>query len=799
MLIINIIFFICAICCTVNIASSTGTFVSLTTRSKRAIINSGHEVHNNQERFRGTTSRISLPQDITTRSLSSYGSAIASQPKRISYTNSKQDSSHAYGSVPRRPLPTSVPLSVDHTKSYRNNPLVSYFNILNNSNLYKTTTSKPLDASKPTASQSLQKLQGIYLPNAFHQKKSIGFSEFEYPSYASISKLISQDAQNGASSSTIQVPTYKTNYPLSKVIEDPYGYTLNFPTVLNVSPSLDKTSQNSKQKDEATTDVNGKKISAPIIQFQSNADFSEVSPIFGSQPFFLSANYPTESDLAFNFGTGPKLNMALQSRNVSPFLSPLSSFQGQIVPIQTANNSPQFPQYKGASVKVYPVPNNVPKVQGSYESLYSQPQLHFGQQYSNNVQPIKMQQNIVHPPVSTEGILNDVEIINKKNPEPHTPQSDDDDRNDGDDDDDRDDKKYKNPDKENEDSSEDDDAEPQPRKYFNEPPTESDFKPSSSYPFKEYDERFGKYKAQIDDNDSEDKPHSSYKHDSKDDDEEEEEEEEEKEEEDSSSEYRTEYTDSPKSSNESYEEEDEEEEESIKHQRREEATDSDEMQPKQSKYHGKDFEHEFEESYRKELPKHKYVHIKEVPEIDSYNNPIYSKRQQKNNNQSHVNHGQYQESTNQEFQASRKNRRIPKAGYKDNTAYGSDVFAKKAPKMIYEEYFEYKNPEIEKYSKHSKTKAIAIEKYSPKKEDSYLRAAKYYKVKHPKIDSKLAFKNENIPINIQKSAKYAPEKIRSNVKQLSDIPSTVPFYGPNVVSKQIHSFTNAKTLDLTGI
>lgn len=427
--IINIIFFICAICCTVNIASSADTFVSLTTRSKRTIKNSGHDARNNEERFKGTTSRISLPQDITTRSLSSYESTIASKPKRISYANSNQDSSHAYGSVPKRPLPTSVPLSVDQTKSYRNSPLVSYFDILNNSNLHKTTTSKPLDASKPTVSQSLQKLQGIYSPNAYNQEKSIEFSDFEYPSYASISKLISQDVQNGVSSSTVQVPMYKTNYPLSKVIEDANGYTLNFPTALNVSPSLDKTSQNSKQKDEAT-DVNGKKISVPIIQFQSNADFSEVSPIFGSQPFFLSANYPTESDLAFNFGTGPKLNMALQSRNVSPFLSPLSSFQGQIVPIQTANSSPQFPQYKGASVKVYPVPNNVPKVQGSYESLYSQPQLHFGQQYSSNVQPINVQQNIVHPSVSTEGILNDVEIINKKNPEPHKPQPDDDNRDD---------------------------------------------------------------------------------------------------------------------------------------------------------------------------------------------------------------------------------------------------------------------------------------------------------------------------------------------------------------------------------
>lgn len=299
--------------------------------------------------------------------------------------------------------------------------------------MYKTATSteKPLDASKPIVSQSVQKLQGIYSPNAFHQDKPIefsGFSDFEYPAYPSINKFISQDVQNGASSPIVQVPVYKTNYPLPKVIT--HEYALSLPTASSVSPSSDKATQSSKQKDEATVDVNGKKISVPIIQFQNNADFTEVLPVFESQPFFLSANYPTESDLAFNSGTGPKLNMALQSRNVSPFLSPLSSFQGQIVPIQTASSSPQFPQYKGASVEVYPVPNNVPKVQGSYESLYSQPQLHFGLEHSSNVQPINVHQNIIHPSVSTQGILNDVEIINKKNPEPHTPQSDDDNRND---------------------------------------------------------------------------------------------------------------------------------------------------------------------------------------------------------------------------------------------------------------------------------------------------------------------------------------------------------------------------------
>lgn len=182
-----------------------------------------------------------------------------------------------------------------------------------------------------------------------------------------------------------------------------------------------------------------------------------------------------------------------------------------------------------------------------------------------------------------------------------------------------------------------------------------------------------------------------------------------------------------------------------------------------------------------------YVHVKEVPEIDSYNNPISSK-QQKNNNRFHINHEQFEESTNQAPRVSRKNRKIPKAGYRDNAAYGSDIFAKKTPKVIHKELFGYKNPEIEKYSKQSKIKAVAIETYSPiKKEDSYIRAAnnKYYKFKNPKNDSKLALENkDSFLVNTRKSAKYLPEEvIRSNVKQLSN-PGNIAFsYGGQIFSQ----------------
>lgn len=413
-----------------------------TVKSKRVVVPD----HGIQEQFRSpqTTPRIPSPQDVNLKSSPRYGNAKITDTPRVSYGGANHElGSHAYGSVPKRPLPlpyVSTPIIQQiKPEQSRGNLLAPYLGILNDPDAFKTARSveKPLD-SKSIVSQSLQKLQGIYSPgyNAFHPDKPIelaSLSEFEFPSYASISKLISQDFQNSASSPSVQAPVYKMSYPLPKVADYAHLYAPSVPTVSAAIPPSGKAAQSPKtQKDEATVDVNGKKISVPIIQLQSNLDFSGVLPAFESQPFLLSANYPLESDVGFKFGTGPKFNMALQSSNVSPFSSPLSSFQGQVVPIQTTNGSPQFPLYKGASIEAHPVASNVPKAQGNYEPLYSQPQLHFDKERNGNVLPANVRQSTVHPFTSTQGILNDAELINKKNPEPHTPQPDDDDDDDED-------------------------------------------------------------------------------------------------------------------------------------------------------------------------------------------------------------------------------------------------------------------------------------------------------------------------------------------------------------------------------
>lgn len=155
---------------------------------------------------------------------------------------------------------------------------------------------------------------------------------------------------------------------------------------------------------------------------------------------------------------------------------------------------------------------------------------------------------------------------------------------------------YREPEKEYE-SSEADDEEQSPKK-FKEPQTESDFKPSTTFPFKEYDERFGKYRAQSDEDTDDENSHSRSKDYSSSDNDEEEE--------NSSSEYRVKYAQLPRKSHDSsYEEEDEGEEESRKHEERREETEKDsyEVKPKHPKYYGKTFDREFEESYREELPK----------------------------------------------------------------------------------------------------------------------------------------------------------------------------------------------------
>lgn len=198
-----------------------------------------------------------------------------------------------------------------------------------------------------------------------------------------------------------------------------------------------------------------------------------------------------------------------------------------------------------------------------------------------------------------------------------------------------------------------------------------------------------------------------------------------------------------------------------------------------------------------------------MPAVDSYNNPKSSRRHRKDENRLRINHERHGESKNHGSRVPHRNRKTSKTNYKDNAAYGTEVSMKK-PKVIYEEFFGYKDPETGKYTKHTKTEAVAIEKYLPAKkfpkEDGYLRVAKYYKLKSPKISGGLAYKNDPylyLPANNWQSDEALPEETLpgpNGIGQLSDAGDGVSFYGTNVVNGQVRSLTNAEIIrDLTGI
>lgn len=195
--------------------------------------------------------------------------------------------------------------------------------------------------------------------------------------------------------------------------------------------------------------------------------------------------------------------------------------------------------------------------------------------------------------------------------------------------------------------------------------------------------------------------------------------------------------------------------------------------------------------------------MKEVPEIDSYISPSPSKRQQKNSDQSPTKHKQPKESRSQESRIFRTNRKVPKANYGDSTAYSSDISTKKTPKVVYEEFFGYKNPEAKKYSKQTKIEKFSPIKKSPK-EDGYFKTAKYQKLKKSKTGSEFTSKNKDPyrSANNWKLNENSHEETitKSNVRQLSNSDDRASFYGPSVVRGLVRSLTNEEILrDLTGI
>ncbi|XP_053997426.1 uncharacterized protein LOC128886503 [Hylaeus anthracinus] len=396
---------------------------------------------------------------------------------------------------------------------------------------------------------------------------------------------------HGASSDT-QVPVYKSNYQLPKPPAQQF-YVNGF--------------QNNPYN----------KVSAPIHQVQNGHQLLPNFANVQSQSLILQ---PIDQ---FNFpARTPKVNNVQMS---APFLSPFSSFQGQVVPISTTGNNPYFPQYKGAAIQVYP--NIGGYSSAGYQTLQTQPQLHFGHGNIQQVQTLGGHRNL--PP--SQGILTDVEILNEKNPPP--PKTDDTD------DDDEDDEGYNPSDKEYRPNAQDDDDddESKPDKHSNAPLMEGDFKPSISFPFKEYDDKFGKYSNQNRDEEAEEKPFTKYSDFSSSSDDNDD---------DTASKYHFEDT-SPKPYNKA-EDEEEEEDEGYENQRNEDTSED----TSRLRYIDKDMDEEYDASYRRDSPKQSYRSRSSRKNKDIYGS---------------------QDAIGQGSHTSFKYHKSPQ-GFKDNEGYGSDVF-----------------------------------------------------------------------------------------------------------------------------
>ncbi|XP_076283246.1 uncharacterized protein LOC143210352 [Lasioglossum baleicum] len=402
---------------------------------------------------------------------------------------------------------------------------------------------------------------------------------------------------HGPGSPNLQLPTYRIGYSLPKAS----GPQLFSPAMQNQF---------------------NKKASS-ILQAQNYPTYFNH---YQSQPLILSPadqfTYPERT---------PKLNNAQLS---APFLSPYSSFQGQVIPISITNSNPQFPQYKGAAVQVRPTVGGLSAI--GYEPLQTQPQLHFGK---GNVHAAGAYRNL--GPV--QQIRTDVEVIDKK--KPTTPPPNDDDDGEGVDDSGKDYGPGNNG---------DDDYEPKPDKSFKPSQMEGNFKPSNYFPFKQYDEKFGKYSKQNHEEEADEKPYTKYSDysSSSDDDNDDDEDD------NSSGKYR------------SGKQENEDDGNSYDYDREKAEHDG-----YRSKYFEKNIDDDFGGSYGSESPKQKYV--KEESEDDYVPKSSYR----------NTDHYDSDDSTGQGSRHSFTYYKNPR-GHRDNVGQGSDILTQ----VAYDGGFGYKLP-----------------------------------------------------------------------------------------------------------
>ncbi|XP_011495033.1 PREDICTED: uncharacterized protein LOC105359960 [Ceratosolen solmsi marchali] len=182
-------------------------------------------------------------------------------------------------------------------------------------------------------------------------------------------------------------------------------------------------------------EINGKKITLPILQLQANQQFPgyvqtiEPSPVIFSSENALQYKTNPNFDISVDFIQPKNINNNLRTNLNIPVTSLPYNYGSrltQILPLRSSSSTAQFPKFKGASIGQ--LPNRASsKYPNDYQEFKLQTQLHFNGNLNNKPNNIIKHELYKRP---LEEIRTDVEVINKKKPIPPLPKDDDDDDDD---------------------------------------------------------------------------------------------------------------------------------------------------------------------------------------------------------------------------------------------------------------------------------------------------------------------------------------------------------------------------------
>lgn len=285
----------------------------------------------------------------------------------------------------------------------------------------KSPYPNPSEVSSATKIQSVSSygtpVQNPFKNNLFDEQ---GF-EGNYATFQNVKQNSFAEGDSSGSlqfvGSQTQIPVYKSQHPRQKNSQQ--VYTPAHQNAISFSPSIqsfEKLSQNLAYTNSPLEYNNKMATSFPVIQLKGAQEIPQFIQSLETEPTVLTTGRNINLQNAPNFGLSsdfPKYN------GNQPFLTSTNSYhRPQVLPVQSSSSTPQFPQYKGASIKVLPK-NDYRKPAGIYQPLKSQPQLHF----NTNEQAVNRPQEF-YVPRSHERIKEDVEII-KNNKKPPLPQNDD--------------------------------------------------------------------------------------------------------------------------------------------------------------------------------------------------------------------------------------------------------------------------------------------------------------------------------------------------------------------------------------